>query len=65
LIGVSEDEIEGSVDDDEVYKSRAELVLISFSDSYSKLNSILVGVSSTFLIHLTLSTNYLNNLLLS
>jgi len=38
-----------------------ELVLALFSDLYSKLNSIFVDVSSTLLVHLILSTNYLTN----
>jgi len=36
-----------------------ELVLALFSDLYSKLNSIFIDVSSTLLVHLILSTNYL------
>ena len=50
----------GEIDDDDSSdKGRVELVLILLSDLYSELNSILVEASSTFLVHLTLSTDYL------
>ena len=55
----------GKIDDDSSggvsggNKKRAELVLVSLSDSYSELDLILVEASGTLLVHLTLSTNYL------
>ena len=50
----------GEMDDnDGGNKGRVELVLILLSDLHSELNSILVGASSTLLVHLTPSTNYL------
>jgi len=50
----------GEIDDDDSGdKGRVELVLILLSDLYSELNSILVEASSTFLVYLTLSTDYL------
>jgi len=47
--------------EEDIYKDKKEdLVLASLSKSYSKLNTILVGASSTLLNYLILSTNYLN-----
>jgi len=47
------------VEDEEIYKDRIELVLVSFSDSYSELDLISVDASSTLLDYLILFTDYL------
>ena len=43
----------------ERYRDKVELVLVLLSNLYSKLDSISVRASSTLLIHLILSTDYL------
>ena len=45
--------------DDKLYTEKVDPILNSPSNSYSLLDSILVRASSTLLIYLTLSTNYL------
>jgi len=48
-----------------VYNGKEEeLVLVSLSESYSELDTILVSTTSTLLAHLLLSTDYLNYQLL-
>ena len=62
----SEREIDGgSIDDENVYKGRVEPVLVSFSNSYSELESISVDISgpfSHFTLHCLLTTFYLLSL---
>ena len=54
----------GRVDGREYWAERVEPVLVLLSNSYSELKSISVEVSATILVHFTLSTDYLNYLLL-
>ena len=61
---MDDNEIEGGIGSEDVYRDKVELVLVSPSKSYSKLESILVSASSTLFVCLILSTNYLNHQLL-
>jgi len=61
---MDDDEIGGGIGSEDVYRDKAEPVLVSPSESYFKLESISVSASSTLLICLILSTNYLNHQLL-
>ena len=66
MIGNDDDDIGDEIRSDNIYKGRRkELVLASFSESYSELDVISVGTSSTLLVYLTSSTNYLIYQLLS
>ena len=66
MISDDDDDIGDEIRSDNIYKDRRkELVLASFSESYSELDVISVGISSTLLVHLTSSTNYLIYQLLS
>ena len=62
---MDDNEIGGGIGSEDVYRDKAEPVLVSPSESYSKLESILVSASSTLFVCLILSTNYLNHQLLS
>jgi len=61
---MDDDEIGGGIGSEDVYRDKAEPVLVFPSESYFKLESISVSASSTLLICLILSTNYLNHQLL-
>ena len=54
------DDGSSGVEGKDVYRRRVELVLVSLSELYSELESILVGTRSTLLVYLTPSTDYPN-----
>ena len=58
-IGDMDGDSSGSVGTEDLWKNKVEPVLVLFPNSYSELELISVGTSSTLFIYLTLSTNYL------
>ena len=59
LIGIDNDKDGSGMRGEDIYNGKKEeLMLASFSELYSKLNIISVDASNTFLVCLTLSTDY-------
>ena len=61
-IGDSIGDIGSRVGSSKEYREKVDLVLNLLSNLYSELDSILVGASSTFLVHFTLSMLWLKDL---
>jgi len=59
LIGIDNDKDGSGMRGEDIYNGKKEeLMLASFSELYSKLDIISVDASDTFLVYLTLSTDY-------